>query len=105
MLNLTLETNPGVTFYPQLVEADILLSYSTSARQAELPSTSSASALSSSNSSGSDDFVEEGDGGLVWSVEALQTTTLFEWTIFPSKGLLYPGERCVERSFRGTWLG
>ena len=81
-LALTVKTEPGETFFPGLVEGDVLLSFTPIDSQAQ----SSSSASSSGNGTGS---------GLVWTVQAVETTNLMVWTVFPSTGLLLPGQRCV----------
>lgn len=104
MLALTLGKKPGATFYPDLVEGNVVLSYNSSNTQAGVSSSSSTGGIIGINGSGSVPWSGEGDGGLVWNVEASQPTTLMEWTVFPSTGLLFPDERCAESSSRSCLL-
>lgn len=135
-LNLTIDIEPETSYYPDMLEGDLLLSHgalaanvSASNRSAinttgpsaswGASSTSEAGAssnevdsISSNNSSSGDDGNGSGaavyggsDIGVVWNVAALQQSiggnTMMEWTVFPSTGLLLPGERYVRCS---SWL-
>ena len=102
-LNLTLlNGNPEEVFYPALVEGDLLLSYESAAGSSATGGSSSSSSSSSSsnnnssNSSGGgseERLYGEGEGGVVWSVSAsVSDTDMMTWTVFPSTGLLFPGE-------------
>ena len=114
-LALTLENKPGETFFPQLLEGDINISYSAVASTSPAVAVSDASGDSSSSSSsgsggrdgtgsdggggGGEGLNGDGEDGVVWLVKALwktASTTLLDWTIFPSTGLLLPGQRCVQ---------
>lgn len=103
MLTLTVETEPETKLFPELIEGDIRLSFNASTWGAGALSTTSGS---KSGSGGGTDSGEEfpgdtiGEGGVVWTVQALQTAIVKKWTIFPSTGLLLPGKRWVERK---TW--
>lgn len=100
MLELAVETEPGISLFPQLVEGDIRLSFNASTSGAGL-----LSATSSSNSGGGggtdsgEGFPGDrnGEGGVVWTVQALPTAIVKKWTIFPSTRLLLPGKSWVER--------
>ena len=81
-LGLTMEKTPGETFYPQMIEGDVRLSFNSNATEAQ----------ASSNTVGSGDGIS---CGFVWTVRPLNTTDLLDWTVFPSTGLLHPGQRCV----------
>ncbi|CAM9101274.1 unnamed protein product, partial [Laminaria digitata] len=98
-LALSLRTQPGDILFPNLVEGDILLSYNSSPIQAEASLSASddvSGSSDSSNSSGGGGI----DNGVVWMVKALQTTeemALLDWTMFPSTGLLFPGQSVTLR--------
>ena len=102
-LALSLRTQPGHVFSPNLVEGDILLSYNSSTIQAEASPSASDDVSGSSGSNNSRGGGGGGggggiDNGVVWTVKALQTTeemARLDWTIFPSTGLLFPGKTCV----------
>lgn len=97
-LALTLETEPAIEVFPQLIEGDIRLSYNASASESFALSSRSSSSDGSDNATGSGEgFLEvrNDDGGVVWTVQALQTASVGNWTIFPSSGLLLPGKGCV----------
>lgn len=67
---------PGPTIHPALLEADLILSH---------------------DSTGSGSGIEDAEGlseRILWNVEALKLDTM-NWTIFPSTGILLPGERRV----------
>lgn len=94
-LNLGHLNRPEITYFPGLIEGDLLLSYE--------PATSSSSSRETGVvSSGSDSGrtkVEEGSdgggrGGVLWSVEpTVADPTSVNWTVLPSRGLLLPGEK------------
>lgn len=87
MLALTLKNVPEGALFPELVEGDLLVSYNDPTSQAQVSSSSSRSK--------SNGVEGNGDGGVVWTVQALQTSSLQDWTIFPSTGLLLPGKKWV----------
>ena len=84
------------TFYPEILERSLFLSY-------EPAVTSSATSVSSSSRINSSDQTGNGEGGVVWQVIASQLETTawsaqqgrgeLNWAIFPSTGLLFPGDR------------
>lgn len=94
-LNLSqVATPPAEILFPGLLEGDLLLSYGSVAPSA------AASGISSSSGSGGDEAgSEEGlygssEGGVVWSVDAtVSNASMMTWTVFPSTGLLLPGEK------------
>lgn len=125
---------PVETFFPIMLEGDLMLSHRASAASSDVPSTtdtagslsetgsssttsttsstsstSTTSTSSTSTSDGSDGEDDEesgvvlrhgGQSGVIWNVSALPQlsqsgTSMMDWTIFPSSGLLLPGERCV----------
>lgn len=88
-----LKRGPGDTFFPELVEGDLLLWYDTETDQVE-----ASSSLSDTDENGgsNDSFSGDGTGGgIVWTVQALNQTSLLDWTVFPSTGLLLPNRRYV----------
>lgn len=149
-LNLATKLVPGITFFPEMLEGDLILSHGTSPASATSTTTTTAdndtessasssvldgrdvvtvsseanssdggssSSINSFNSDSSNNghnaSSSSGDGeangvsalggsqnGVVWSVSVLPQlsefgTSLMEWTVFPSSGLLLPGARCV----------
>ena len=93
-LNLTSPNLPEITYFPGLLEGDLLLSYDPTAN-----SNSSSGISSGSGSGGNGTEMEEGshgggEGGVLWSVEAsVVNAAMMTWTIFPSTGLLLPGQK------------
>lgn len=87
-LILTAISQPDITFYPSLLEGDLMLSLKSTTSttptsfQEEEPSTSGGSVAIVGNTA----------DGVVWNVSAF-STELMDWTVFPSTGLLLPGER------------
>ena len=131
-LNLKSLNEPDITFYPDMLEGDLVLSHAThtassdaSDHSTNTAGSSASSAVSSSsetvassseagssgrNSSSNINSGEDGEGsgvvtfganhsGVIWNVSALQQSvsgeSMMDWTIFPSTGMLLPGERCV----------
>ena len=146
-LDIASKRVPGITFFPEMLEGDLILSLGTSPASArstksttdndDTESSASSSGLEESdtvtlssdaegsygdsfsnvnsnirnssnnvnNSNSSRNAEEDGvltsggsQSGVVWSVSALQQpaesgTNMMEWTVFPSSGLLLPGER------------
>ena len=97
-LNLSqIVTPPTETFFPGLLEGDLLLSYESVA------SSTAASGISSGSGSGGGGdgagseeglLYGSGEGGVVWSVDAtVSNAAMMTWTVFPSTGLLLPGEK------------
>ena len=93
-MNLTQLFVPETTFFPGLLEGDLLLTYESTS------SSSAASGISSGSGSGGDGTGSEegsyggGVGGVVWRVDAtVSDATMMTWTIFPSTGLLRPQEK------------
>lgn len=81
--NLDADGVPIPTYFPELVEGNLTLSLPADSNSA---STSSASASSGTGVSGG--------GGVVWNVSASEESSMMiEWVVFPSEGLLLPGER------------
>ncbi|CAM9320353.1 unnamed protein product, partial [Sphacelaria rigidula] len=77
-LSLSVVTSPEITFPPHVLEGDLLLELLSDHFQ-----------TTSTNSSTSNRM----DGtGVVWNVSALSSGTSAPWTIFPSTGLLLPGQ-------------
>lgn len=94
-LNLVQTSTPGITYFPGLLEGGLLLSYEPTASSS---ATGSVSGGSASGISGDGAEVEEGshggEGGMLWSVQAsVADPTMMTWTVFPSTGLLLPGEK------------
>eukprot|EP00904_Undaria_pinnatifida_P010820 jgi/Undpi1/6869/HiC_scaffold_21.g09345.m1 len=96
-LNLTAgRDQEGETFYPDLLERSLSLSY----KSAVISSVTSVS--SRSGSSSSSDKIGNGEGGVVWQVNAAGKEPTanssqhgrgeLNWVIFPSTGLLFPGD-------------
>ena len=119
-LNLTTQEMPGITFYPDMLEGDLRLSLGTYAsgsaagnRSTTTNTTESSASLgmlsrsdplaSSSDavnngSSGGDVLHTEGQAGVIWRIMVQRQPEQgprMSWTIFPSTGLLLPGERCL----------
>lgn len=86
-LNLEQGVYPERTYFPDLLEGDLFLSYEPTA----------SSSLSSGSGGGSDVSQNKqavGGGGVLWSVEATgYDKNMMTWTIFPSTGLIFPGGR------------
>eukprot|EP00904_Undaria_pinnatifida_P010819 jgi/Undpi1/6868/HiC_scaffold_21.g09344.m1 len=84
-LNLEQGVYPERTYFPDLLEGDLFLSYEPTA----------SSSLSSGSGGGSDVSQNKqavGGGGVLWSVEATgYDKNMMTWTIFPSTGLIFPG--------------
>lgn len=94
-LNLVQTSTPGITYFPGLLEGDLLLSYEPTASSS---ATGDVSGGSVGGSSGDGAEVEEGsiggEDGVLWSVQAsVADLTMMTWTVFPSTGLLLPGEK------------
>lgn len=95
--NLTLSTTnqPEATFYPNLLEGDLLLSLAPYASDTKSTEEGESTADSSRSCSGT-------GGRVAWSVLgqwsspgtlSTQEQDQGNWTVFPSTGLLLPGER------------
>lgn len=92
-LNLGHLNRPEITYFPGLIEGDLLLSY-----EPATFSSSETGAVSSGSDSGRTEVEEGSDGGgkggVLWSVETtVADPTRVAWTVLPSKGLLLPGEK------------
>lgn len=79
-LNLSVLADPGETYYPGFIGADLILMF---------PSDYGGSGLSDS-----------GNVGVIWNASALVSSSsssespgIIEWTVFPSTGLLLAGQR------------
>ncbi|CAM9095530.1 unnamed protein product, partial [Laminaria digitata] len=106
-LNLTTQNEPGTMFFPEMLEGDLLLSH-------VAHSITNTSSSSGGDGDGSGDVTHGGGQfGVVWSVAAPKSsvsgTSMMDWTVFPSTGLLLPGESITLRvvtlpstSFDGT---
>ena len=64
---------PEISFYPELLEADIVVHFNVSMNT----TASSCPTL----------------GGVMWNMAAVSNDDDITWTVFPSVGLLHPGER------------
>lgn len=105
--NLSRATNE--TFFPDMLEGDLLLSHVVSAAGSRMTSTNKTEASLSENKTrrnrghGGENGTSPyggGQSGVVWKVSALPQLSdngrsMMNWTIFPSSGLLLPGQRCV----------
>lgn len=76
-LTLAVLSEPDTTFFPNLLEGELLLSH---------PGVEDDEGTT--NSGG-------WDGGVIWNASAISTGTgtPMTWTVFPSSGLILPGER------------
>lgn len=100
-LNLTQKAQPEITYFPELLEGALLLSYasaatSSSAKRGLITSSSSGSGSGGDGETGNEEgsYGGGGEGGVVWSLEAsVSNPTMMNWTIFPSTGLLLPGQK------------
>lgn len=99
-LHLTTEAEPATTFYPTMVEGYLVVSLGTTLAPAV------AATANTSDGVARDAFDEGGGGstaaGVVWNVSASSLLVngeerlgegLMDWTVFPSTGLLLPGQR------------
>lgn len=86
-LSLSVVSSPEITFSPDLLVGNLLL---------ELLSDDSQT--TSANASTTDGMDET---GVMWNVSALSSGTSSAWTIFPSTGLLLPGQRLEKRHLVG----
>lgn len=94
------ETNPSdIVFYPDLVEVDFVLSFSGDSDSAN-PSSSGETSLASSSDTNNDTDVSA--SGVIWASSASGKREDIIWTVFPSSGLLLPGERWVYLADNGT---
>lgn len=75
-LSLSVRSHPDTTIHPSLLQAELLLELT------------SVEALTATNSAGG----LEGKA-VMWNASALASNLLPPWTIFPSTGLLLPGQR------------
>ncbi|CAM9180304.1 unnamed protein product, partial [Ascophyllum nodosum] len=80
-LNLTVSTPPPTTFYPDLLEGDIVVSL-----DADGSRTSTLTSASMDTSS----------GAVAWNMSALPRA-LISWAVFPSVGILLPGNNITVR--------
>lgn len=106
LLSLTATATPGDTFFPNLLEGDLLLTLEPSAAGSGTTSTVGSSRSSSSAAEAAAhgvDAVVGTDGGVVWNVNGFVLSSqqeemeegMMEWTVFPAAGLLLPGQRCA----------
>ncbi|CAN0138387.1 unnamed protein product, partial [Pylaiella littoralis] len=115
LLTLTATSTPKVTFFPDMLEGDLLLSLASvssttvtttttsggnsSSSSKSVGITASGGDGSSSSSSSSGVSTAGTEGGVVWNVSGLVLSSsaeqegVMEWTVFPSAGLLLPGTR------------
>lgn len=73
VLDLRLTEYPEVVYSPDLIEADVMLEF-----------------VAGDFESGSDFNIED---GVAWTASVLEESTEITWTVFPSTGLLFPGQR------------
>ena len=103
-LHLTVDAQPATTFYPNVLEGYLHLSL-------DLVSGSDAAGVNANSSTSDSGAVRRSSGsqstrtGVVWNASALAVVSQkeegateeremeMEWTIFPSTGLLLPGQR------------
>lgn len=89
-----------------MLEGDLVLSLNKSASSSDMPTPSDTGSSSSNSEGGSDGegsavIIHDGSqSGVIWSVTALPQlsesgSSMMDWTIFPSSGLLPPGKRWV----------
>lgn len=91
-LTLSITNRPEATFYPDLLEGDLELALAPSA--SVTTSTEDAQATTSSRScSGTGGRVAWSVSGLWSSQGSISTQERGDWTVFPSTGLLLPGEK------------
>lgn len=95
LLSLTAISTPAATFFPDLLEGDLLLT---------LDPTSTTTTSTTSGSGGDAvilgvDALAGTAGGVLWNVSGVVVSSevegTMEWTVFPAAGLLLPGRRCV----------
>lgn len=103
LLSLRATSTPTDTFFPDMLQGDLLLTLNAADDAAMTTgggvSTSSGVVTAGGGSMGG---TVGSEGGVVWNVSALPLLlsssdvaagATMEWTVFPSTGLLRPGER------------
>lgn len=83
-MNLSADIEEGPTIHPALLDRSLRLSHA-------FPSSGAIDRTGGGSAIEVDDALS---GRVMWNVEAIQLGTM-NWTIFPSTGLLLPGERRV----------
>ena len=78
-VRLSEKVSPPITFYPSLLEGDLTVSL---ADDGAISSSTTASSMTMTSS-------QVTSGGVVWKMSEESSS----WTMFPSVGLLYPGEK------------
>ena len=82
-LALSLHKPPSTSYYPDLLEADNFVHLNVDeAGRSLTPASLTATAKSRLTS-----------GGIMWNMSAMFNDENITWTVFPSVGLLRPGER------------
>lgn len=105
-LHLDRPSDSNETFFPDMLEGDLVLSYNVPASSSAMTSPSDTGISISSNvggehAEGSAINIQDGSrSGVIWIVSAMPQlftsgASMMSWTIFPSSGLLLPGKRCV----------
>ena len=83
-----------MAFFPELLEGDLLLSYESLASSSEIGGVAGGSGSGSDGTEGEGGAYGGSEGGVLWRVEASVTDpTMMAWTVFPSTGLLLPGQK------------
>lgn len=101
-LRLATDTQPITTFYPQMLEGKLLLSLD------PVTSTAATASTGTGTGTGSSSFDAAGsDVGVAWSISTSSVVVsdgeegdgeelgagVMDWTVYPSTGLLLPGQR------------
>lgn len=85
---------PDLTLFPKLLEGDLLLSYKSTASLSDSGGVAEGSNSGSDRTEGKGGSYGGSEGGVLWRVEASATdSNMMTWTVFPSTGLLFPGEK------------